>query len=329
MCTDGNYSSPGDFQIQHARINREQLPRVYLGFSPRKDCVIAEQDCRDLLKLIPSESVSLTITSPPYCMGKDYDSSCSIEDFQLLHREILPEVVRITKQGGSICWQTGYHVKNGITTPLDLLIHMEMARYNSVQLRNRIVWAFDQGLHCKNRFSGRHETILWYTKGPKYTFNLDSVRVSQKYPGKMHYKGLRKGTPSCNPSGKNPGNVWTIPAVSAGHPEKTSHPCQFPIALAERLVLALSNKGDIIFDPFTGTGSVAIAAMLHDRRFWGSEISAEYRALAATRCRSALRGNLKFRQMDKPVMIPDPRTKVARSPYKALPESNGRSDANC
>ena len=109
-------------------------------------------------------------------------------------------------------------------------------------MRNRIVWHFEHGLHCSRRLSGRYETIMWFTKGDDYVFELDPIRVPQKYPGKKYFKGPKAGQYSCNPLGKNPGDVWTIPNVKSNHVEKTGHPCQFPVELIERLVLALTRK---------------------------------------------------------------------------------------
>ena len=130
-----------------------------------------------------------------------------------------------------------------------------------LKLRNRIIWRFNHGLHCKKRFSGRYETILWFTKNDEYVFNLDPVRVPSKYPGKRHFKGPKRGQLSGNPLGKNPSDiwdvvqqdwedeVWDIPNVKANHPEKTEHPCQFPVELVQRCVLALTQPGGSRFRP--------------------------------------------------------------------------------
>jgi adenine-specific DNA-methyltransferase len=107
-----------------------------------------------------------------------------------------------------------------------------------------------------NRFSGRHETILWFSKSDNYTFNLDPIRVPQKYPNKKHFKGDKKGELSGNPLGKNPSDVWEITNVKNNHPEKTDHPCQFPEELVKRCVLALTGENDLVLDPFAGSGTV-------------------------------------------------------------------------
>jgi adenine-specific DNA-methyltransferase len=204
-------------------------------------------------------------------MGKEYDTSLSTKDFVADHQRLAPLLVRALKDGGSLCWQVGHHVRNGAVVPLDALVYPIFAAQKNLFLRNRIVWTFGHGVHASRRFSGRHETILWFTKGEDYEFNLDAVRVPQKYPGKRHYKGPHKGEWSGNPRGKNPSDVWEIPNVKSRHIEKTSHPCQFPVALIQRLVRALVKPNGLIVDPFMGSGTSAIAAALEGRRFAGCD----------------------------------------------------------
>jgi len=118
-----------------------------------------------------------------------------------------------------------------------------------LKLRNRIIWHFEHGLHCQRRFSGRYESILWFTKNDNYTFDLDPIRIPQKYPGKRYFKGPNIGRFSCNPLVKNPGDLWVIPNVKHNHPEKTIHPCQFPVELIERLILSMTRPGDLVLTP--------------------------------------------------------------------------------
>ena len=171
-------------------------------------------------------------------------------------------------------------------------------------MRNRIIWHFEHGLHCKKRFSGRYETIMWFTKTDDYIFNLDPVRVPQKYPGKKHFKGPRAGQYSSNPLGKNPGDFWIIPNVKSNHVEKTVHPCQFPVELIERLVLSLTDKNDWVFDPFLGVGSSLVAAIRHGRRGVGAEIVSNYVEITHDRIRQELLGTLRTRPMNRPVYDP-------------------------
>lgn len=156
---------------------------------------------------------------------------------------------------------------------------------------------------------------MWYSKGHDCRFDLDAVRVAQKYPGKTHYKGVNRGKPSGHPNGKNPSDVWEIPNVKARHVEKTEHPCQFPIALVERLIRALTSEGDIVFDPFAGVGSAGCAAIITRRKFIGCEIDETYYRLAIQRCKKAARGELPYRSADKPISQPNPNQKVAKNPF--------------
>lgn len=276
-------------------------------------------DCRELLRSIPDGAVNLILTSPPYCMGKEYEAGWTIEDFTNLHSELMPEMWRVLREGGSMCWQVGYHVKKNSLIPLDFLVYDAVRKFASpLLLRNRIVWHFGHGHHCDRRFSGRHETILWFTKGEKYTFNLDSVRVPQKYPGKKSSRGPKQGEFSGNPLGKNPSDVWDIPNVKANHVEKTDHPCQFPVSLATRLVSSLSNPGEVVFDPFCGVASTGVAAVELGRRFLGAELESSYADIGGERLKSALKGELRTRA-DVDVQQPDERSAVARRPSHFWP----------
>ncbi len=150
-------------------------------------------------------------------------------------------------------------------------------------------------------FSGRYEVVLWFTKSDNYIFNLDPVRIPSKYPGKKHFKGPKAGQYSGNPKGKNPEDVWEIPNVKSNHVEKTIHPCQFPVGLIERLILSLTNPGDLVFDPFAGVASAGVAAAIHNRRFLGCDISQEYLDIGKERIDDARQGKAKYRPHDQPI----------------------------
>lgn len=278
-------------------------------------------DCFDMLKNLDDNSVSLVITSPPYAMGKAYErAKDDLDTFYEKHLQLFPEINRVLKPGGSICWQVGYHVKNGVVTPLDFYVHSAINQINQnllesdrFILRNRIVWTFGHGLNTEKRFSGRHETLMWYTKGSNFEFNLDDVRIPQKYPGKRSYKGNNKGDYSGNPKGKNPSDVWDVPNVKANHVEKTEHPCQYPVVIPQRLIKALTNLNDLVVDPFNGSGSTGVAAILEDRRYIGAELKDEYIDISLNRLSLAIDGDIRVRE-DKPVFEPDPNMGVAKKP---------------
>lgn len=264
---------------------------------------LAVCDNMEFLKQFRDESVKLIVTSPPYNIGKSYEQRRPLERYIEDQSTVIRECVRILSSDGSICWQVGNHVDEGEVFPLDALLYPVFKSFG-MQLRNRIVWHFGHGLHCTKRFSGRHETILWFTKSGEYTFNLDAIRVPSKYPTKKHFKGPNAGKLSGNPLGKNPSDVWDIPNVKSNHVEKTIHPCQFPVALVERLVLGLTNKGDCVLDPYVGVGSSVLAALKNGRKGYGCDLSAEYIGVARERIQSWQEGRLKTRPLDKPIYDP-------------------------
>jgi len=277
--------------------------KISKQFSLSENIVIYPDDCLKLLKQIPDESIQLVITSPPYNIGKEYEKRNKLDQYIELQKSVIQECVRCLKPNGSICWQVGNYVDNGSIVPLDIALFPIFNSLN-LKMRNRIIWHFEHGLHCSKRFSGRYETVNWYTKSEDYCFNLDPVRIPQKYPGKKHFKGPRAGEYSCNPLGKNPGDLWIIPNVKSNHIEKTEHPCQFPVELIERFVLSLTNENDWVLDPFLGAGSTIIAAIKHGRKGVGAEIVDKYVDIAKNRIMLQLSGELQTRPMNKPVYDP-------------------------
>jgi DNA modification methylase len=293
------------------------------------DWDILEGDALNELDSIDDGSCKLVVTSPPYNIGKEYerDQRLSLAEYVRWLDKIIAKLCQKISEDGHICWQSGNFVENGEVFPLDTFFY-RMFKRRGLKLRNRIIWHFNFGLNAQTRFSGRYETLLWFTKSDQYTFNLDPVRERQLYPGKRHSskKGEKAGQPSGNPKGKNPSDFWTLrpdeelrergiwefPNVKANHPEKTIHPCQFPSELVERCVLALTNEGDLVLDPFIGSGTTAIAALMYGRRVIGIDRDAEFVQLA--RKRIAGRANLKTRPMGLPVRRPQPGEAVASIP---------------
>jgi adenine-specific DNA-methyltransferase len=237
--------------------------------------------CKDRLDFLNdlSEKAQLIVTSPPYNLGKEYEQKSDLEYYIEHQRATIKLCAEKLKDTGSICWQIGHFIngsgKRKDVFPLDLILYPIFVE-QGFRLKNRIIWHFGHGLHDTYRFSGRHETILWFVKSDDYTFNLDPIRVPQKYPNKKAFRGERKGQLSCNPLGKNPSDVWEISNVKHNHPEKVNHPCQFPEALVERLVLSLTNEMDLIVDPYIGSGTTAVVAQRLNRRCMGADIKSEY-----------------------------------------------------
>jgi adenine-specific DNA-methyltransferase len=281
-------------------------PRIEIASEFRLDhsVVVFPGDCLQLLETIPDNTLDLVVTSPPYNIGKVYEKKNSLANYLDSQRTTIQQCARVLKPAGSICWQVGNYVNSGEIVPLDYVLY-PVFRDQGLRMRNRIVWHFEHGLHCSRRLSGRYEVIMWFTKSHDYYFDLDPIRVPQKYPGKKYFKGPNAGQYSCNPLGKNPGDLWIIPNVKSNHIEKTDHPCQFPVELIERLVLALSPPDGSVFDPYLGTGTTVIAAIRHGRKGIGAETMPAYLKIARTRIRQAIDGTLPVRPMHKPVFDPD------------------------
>ena len=296
-------------------------------YNTSADVVLFDGNCSELLKDILSSSVDLVITSPPYNLGKKYEKKMSLQAYLKNQEPVIVELVRVLADTGNLCWQVGNYVEKGEVFPLDIYFY-EIFRRFGLKLRNRIIWRFNHGLHCKNRFSGRYEVILWFSKTDEYIFNLDPVRVPAKYPGKRHFKGPKRGQLSGNPLGKNPSDiwdvvthdwedgVWDIPNVKANHPEKTEHPCQFPVELVERCVLALTQPEGVVLDPYCGVGSTIIAALQHDRKAIAAELDSSYIEITRERIQKFADGELPLRPLGKPIHEPTGKERVVQMPLE-------------
>jgi adenine-specific DNA-methyltransferase len=309
-------------------------PEIQNAFSKDDRIVVYCGDCISAIREIPKESIQLIITSPPYNVGKSYERSTTLEEYLKTIQPILDELVRVLSSQGSLCWQVGNYVQKGEVFPLDIFYYPTFKKLG-LRLRNRIIWHFDHGLHASKRFSGRYETILWFTKTNEYKFNLDPVRVPSKYPGKRYFKGSKKGLPSCNPKGKNPSDIWEIvahdwerelwdiPNVKSNHPEKTIHPCQFPVELVQRCVLAFTDEDDWVLDPFAGVGSALIGAIMHNRRAMGCEKEMAYLEIAEKRIHDYYSGTLRVRPLGRPIHKPTGTEKVCHIPAEWNREKKG------
>jgi len=311
--------------VQFARSTR----RIATSFDPAANIVIAPGDCFDTLCQLPDGLAKLIITSPPYNLGKVYEQATKLDEYFEALNPIVNQLVRVLSPEGSLCWQVGNYVEKSEIFPLDIFYYPFFKKHG-LKLRNRVIWHFGHGLHASKRFSGRYEVLLWFTKSDTHTFNLDAVRVPSKYPGKKYFKGEKRGQLSGNPLGKNPSDVWkiiaqdwesalwNIPNVKANHREKTIHPCQFPIELVERCVLALTDEGDWVMDPFSGVGSALLAALRHKRRALGCEREEKYVEIAKERVADFYAGRLPYRPLDKPIYQPSGRDKTSQIPAEWL-----------
>lgn len=231
-----------------------------------------------LVAKLKKETVNLIVTSPPYNVGKEYETKTSIRQFLKPYHDLAQHLYRILHPAGSLCWQVG----RAGTLPLDIPFYEIFTKAGFV-LQNRIVWIFHHGMGTSKRFSNRYECLLWFTKSAKFHFNLDPIRAPQKYPQRKYYDGPSKGLISSHPLGGNPSDVWQIAHVQNIHPEKLEHPAQFPVELIERCVLSMTEPGNTVLDCFSGVGSSGVAAIRHGRKYIGIEKSRRYHAIASKR----------------------------------------------
>jgi len=243
---------------------------IYCGDSPR------------LLGRLQESSVSLTVTSPPYNIGKAYEKKRPLDDYIAWCTEWIDEVFRITSPSGAFWLNLGYVEVPGRAKaiPIPYLLWDRVPFY----LIQEVVWNYGAGVASRRSFSPRNEKFLWYVKdAASYTFDLDAVRDPDvKYPNQR-----KNGKLKCNPLGKNPADVWQFPKVTSGanrsSAERTTHPAQFPVAVVERIIKACSAPGDLVLDPFLGSGTVAEVALRLGRPVVGIELHEPYVEIASKR----------------------------------------------
>jgi len=237
--------------------------------------MIYNLDCLSALEKLNANIFDSAITSPPYNIGKAYEKIMDVDLYISWLTSIFSQVYRVSKSEASFLLNLGYlNVPDqGRAVPISYLIWNKLDYF----LNQEIIWNYGAGVSAKNYLSPRNEKILWYVKNPSnYTFNLDAIRDPDvKYPNQK-----KKGKLRCNTIGKNPSDVWQIAKVTSGanrsSSERTSHPAQFPEDLISRLILGFTNPGDLILEPFLGSGTVGAVAMKHNRYFVGFEINKDY-----------------------------------------------------
>lgn len=243
---------------------------------------IYRTDCLAALPRLPEDLFDLTITSPPYNIGKEYEIPLPLDEYISWCQRWMTEVYRVTSPNGAFWLNVGYLDVPGKARalPLPYLLWDKCPFY----LLQEIVWNYGAGVAARKQLSPRNEKLLWYVKNPaRYAFNLDAIRDPDvKYP---HQK--KNGKLRCNTLGKNPSDVWQIAKVTSGtnraSPERTPHPAQFPQDLVDRIVLGCSNPGDLILDPFIGSGTTAVSCLRLGRNVVGFEINPDYCKVAASR----------------------------------------------
>ncbi len=249
-------------------------------------------DALEAMKHLPSALVDLTITSPPYNIGKEYETPLPLADYLDWSERWIGEVHRLSRSFGAFWLNLGYTEVpgEGRAVPIAYLLWNRIP-FHLVQ---EVVWNYGAGVATKLMFSPRNEKFLWLVKSADhYTFNLDDVRdPNVKYPNQRKNGQLR-----VNQLGKNPTDVWQFPKVTTGQgrtgqrasSERTKHPAQFPVSVIERIVKACSNPGELLLDPFMGSCTTAEVAIRLGRNVIGFEIKEEYIALGIERLQRIIR----------------------------------------
>lgn len=237
----------------------------------------ATADVLDYLGSLPDACASLVLTSVPYNVGRPYGQSRSADRMRHVYyhgwlMQIVSEASRILRDGGILFLQVGStRDENESLVPIDVLL-FDSIRRTGLEFQSRIAWVVGHGLTPRRRLSERYETALVFSKGPPATFNPTPARTPQKNPSKRAFKGPSAGRLSGHPLGAWPSNVWTIPNVGHNHPERTGHPAQFPLELARRAVQIYTNPGDVVVDPFSGSGTTHVACRETGRSFTGCDL---------------------------------------------------------
>lgn len=240
-----------------------------------KDIIIEYGDCRDLLKNVPDNSISLVVTSPPYNIGKPYgkyNDKITLEEWKKLINDVTKEIYRVLKPNGSFFLNLSPIPlgKDKEILPLPY-IGYDILKENNFKIKNIITWTFNNMQNCTNRLSGRYENIIWGVKDlNNYVFNLDDVRVPYITQNDKRLTG----------SGRNPTDVWYFDRVNNMTKKKLelTHPTIYPLPMIIRILKMCSNPGDTILDPFAGSGTSLVAAKILGRKAIGFELDRKYEA---------------------------------------------------
>ena len=277
---------------------REAVEAVLAGRVPG---VVVEADNLDLLAALPDGVVDLAYADPPFATGAPrrlqsirlgagdrerpgfrgratpyevtsdlaYDDGLPLPEHLAALRARVVQVHRVLAPHGSLYlhvdWRTAHHVR---------LLLDEV--FGAERFLNEIVWAYDYGGRARDRWPRKHDTILWYAKGDAWTFERDAVdRIPYLAPGLV---GPEKAS-----RGKLPTDVWWMTIVPPGGRERTGYPTQKPLRLLERIVAASSRPGDLVLDPYAGSGTTGVAAARLGRRWLLADRNPEAVAIARRR----------------------------------------------
>lgn len=273
------FPAPGDVADDAIQSVRSALgPAAY----DRNGILLYEGDCMDLLGRLPEGMVDITVTSPPYNIGKEYETNLAVDDYLHWCERWIHRIHRTTASNGAFWLNLGYFPLPGRARaiPIPYLL-WDRIPFGLVQ---EVVWQYGAGVAAKRAYSPRNEKFLWYARDlDDFYFDLDSVRDPNiKYPNQF-----KNGRRKVNLAGKNPGDVWSFPKVTSGRDrsskERTSHPAQFPLAVIERVLKGSGRPSGLVLDPFMGSGTTAEAALRLERNAIGFEINPDYVNIAARR----------------------------------------------
>jgi len=251
-------------------------------------------DSRELLKDVKDDSINLVVTSPPYNIGKKYgkySDNVTLEDWKSLISSVSKEVFRVLRPNGSFLLNISPvpdKSKGKEIIPLDAIAYF-IGIENGFHLRNSIVWTFNNMQNCTNRLSGRWESILWFVKDiDDYIFNLDEIRVPY----------ITKNDKRLKPDGgRNPTDVWYFDRVNNMTKTKlgiSSAPCVYPTPMIERILDMTTNDGDIVLDPFLGSGTTLIACANKKRNGIGFELDEKYKQIIELRLKNEVKSQEKL-----------------------------------
>lgn len=244
----------------------------------------------EIMSELPDKSVSLMVTSPPYNIdinygnkwqngkliaskGKKYSDNLKEEEYRQMLEKVINETKRVLKDDGQIWFNIKNRYNNGEIIPPFWI----MDYFSDMHLKNIIIWNFDWGGSTSKRFCSRYEYVFFFTKNKdKYTFNLDDVKIPALNYRPDRYKSQLK----------NPTDVWKISLVSGNSPERTEHPAQYPEELIERIIKVGTNVGDLVLDPFMGSGTTAVVAKRLGRRYVGYETEPDFINIAENRLKN-------------------------------------------
>ncbi len=237
-----------------------------------------------------SESIDLCYADPPFFSQRNYgqfdDRWESLDDYLAEMETAVKEIHRVLKPTGSFYLHCDWHASHYLKVMCDRV-------FGYPRFKNSIIWHYTGGGRGENYFPRKHDEILFYTKGDEWTFNADEVRVPYDETSGYAKGGIisaagKKYMP--NPKGKVADAVWDIPIINPMSDERVGYPTQKPLALLERIIKASSNPGDIVLDPFCGSGTTLLAAERLNRRWIGIDRNPEAIEISKKRLASANAG---------------------------------------